>query len=109
MLLRGGLVRTAGWFLMPFPESHPLLFYIHFKRPAVYQVSYRSHFAMWFTSRLRPSERSRGSLCGHLEQHRCSLGLTAGCQMYDRRTVWHLKAASDDLANQLRSLLWVGE
>jgi hypothetical protein len=44
------LVWTAGWFLMPFPESHPLHVYIHFKRPAVYQVFYWSYLAMWFTT-----------------------------------------------------------
>jgi hypothetical protein len=44
------LVWTAGWFLMPFPESHPLLVYVHFKRPAVYHVFYWSYLAMWFTT-----------------------------------------------------------
>ncbi len=43
-------VWTAGWFLMPFPESPPLLVYIHFKQPAVYQVFYWSYLAMWFTT-----------------------------------------------------------
>jgi hypothetical protein len=44
------LVWTAGWFLMPFRESHPLLVYIHFKEPTVYQVFYWSYLAMWFTT-----------------------------------------------------------
>lgn len=44
------VVWTAGWYLMPFPESHPLLVYIQYKKPVVYHMFHWSYVAMWFTT-----------------------------------------------------------